>query len=106
MAMQLTLPPAFACTGTSCPSLVGKPAIYITYDSRTRELVEHFGIPALDIMENRPFRMEEFLAPGTFDKFNVRAKVAYGLMRDFLDRNQVAHRMIPTIMPEQVRSAA
>jgi hypothetical protein len=72
---------------------VGKPAIYQTYDSRTRELVEHFDIPAHDIMTQTPFALEPLLEQPLFDRFNARYPVAYDIVRDFLAANGVAHRM-------------
>jgi hypothetical protein len=73
----------------------GRPAIYHTYDSRTRELVEHFAIPSYDIMSNEDFSLDAVLQPGLFDDFNARVPHAYDVMRDFLEANQVSHRMAP-----------
>jgi hypothetical protein len=72
----------------------GKPTIYHTYDSRTRELVEHFAIPSYDIMSENSFSLEEMLSPGLFDGFNARYPIAYNEMREFLIANQVPSRMM------------
>jgi hypothetical protein len=71
----------------------GKPAIYQTYDSRTRELVEHFNIPSHDVMGETPFALESLFEQPIFEKFNARFQVAYDITRDFLEANGVAHRM-------------
>jgi hypothetical protein len=71
------------------------PAIYIVYDSRTRELVELFGIPAYDIMDKRPFALEEHYTPAAYDHFADCYTRAYARMAAFLDKNNVAHRMRP-----------
>ena len=78
---------------------IGKPAIYHTYDSRTRELVEHFAIPSYDIMSETEFDWDSMLAPDTFDGFNARAPRAYDIMRDFLAANGIRHRMQATPPP-------
>lgn len=71
------------------------PAVYIVYDSRTRELAELFGIPSYDIMESRPFRLEEHYTREAFARFEETYVRSYARMADFLDKNRVAHRMRP-----------
>lgn len=71
------------------------PAIYIVYDSRTRELAELFGIPSYDIMEKRPFRLEEHYTSEAFARFEETYVRSYARMATFLDKNDVAHRMRP-----------
>jgi hypothetical protein len=71
----------------------GRPAIYHTYDSRTRELVEHFCIPSYDIKSTEEFSLDSMLRPDLFNEFNARVPVAYDEMRDFLEANGVPHRM-------------
>lgn len=73
---------------------VGKPAIYQTYDSRTRELVDYFRIPAHDIMDDTPFALEPLLDQPLFDDFNKHFPIAYDTIREFLEVNGVAHRML------------
>jgi hypothetical protein len=75
---------------------VGRPAIYITYDSRTRELVEHFSIPAHDIMSEEPFSLDDWLRlDDPFGPFNRSFAGNYRIVRDFLAENGVRHRMTP-----------
>lgn len=71
------------------------PAIYVVYDSRTRELVDYLGIPAYDIMQKEPFALEDYYTQPRFDRFNARYTSAYRRMAEFLDANGVAHLMRP-----------
>jgi hypothetical protein len=73
----------------------GVPAIYIVYDSRTRELAEYLQIPSYDIMDKEPFTLERCFAQERFDRFAAQYRVAYRRMAEFLDANGVAHRMRP-----------
>lgn len=72
-----------------------RPAVYVVYDSRTRELVELFGIPAYDIMSEKPFALEEIYTPEAYAHFAECYRQAYTRMAEFLDKNGVAHRMRP-----------
>lgn len=69
------------------------PAVYVTYDTRTRELVDYLGIPAYDIMANTPFRLEDFLVQERFDRFADSYAAAYQRMKTFLVENGVHNRM-------------
>jgi hypothetical protein len=73
----------------------GVPAVYIVYDSRTRELVELFGIPFYDIMNKKPFALEDYYTEAAYARFSDSYARAYARMANFLDRNGVAHRMRP-----------
>jgi hypothetical protein len=80
------------------------PAVYIVYDSRTRELVELFGIPSYDIMDKRPFALENHYTKEAYAHFEASYVRAYARMAAFLDKNGVAHRMRPEGMrPEGTR---
>lgn len=72
---------------------VGTPAIYVTYDSRTREIVDHFSIPHHDILAPRAFSLKRMMRTELFAEFNARFAVNYGLVRQFLEENSVAHKM-------------
>ncbi len=71
------------------------PAVYMVYDSRTRELVDYLGIPAYDIGDKEPFRLEDYYTQARLDHFNARYAAAYRRMAEFLDANGVAHLMQP-----------
>jgi hypothetical protein len=71
----------------------GVPAIYLVYDTRTREFAELLGIPHYDVMSERPFRLEEFYQQDQFDRFSARYQDVYQDMAAFLHENHVRHRM-------------
>jgi hypothetical protein len=72
---------------------VGIPAIYVTYDSRTREIVDHFSIPHYDILAPRAFSLKRSMRTELFAEFNARFAFNYNLVRQFLEENGVAHKM-------------
>jgi polysaccharide pyruvyl transferase WcaK-like protein len=72
----------------------GVPSIYFTYDSRTAEFVETFDIPAFDIYSGKPFVLEEYWDQARFERFNRTYYQRYRDMRQFLDENGVAHRLV------------
>jgi len=76
---------------------LGIPAIYITYDSRTRELVEQFSIPSYDILDPTPFSVRDYLVDDTFRTFNQRFAINYGVIRNFLTKNGVQNNMFPDL---------
>jgi hypothetical protein len=83
----------------------GKPAIYITLDSRLRELVDLLCLPRHDITNEKPFRIEDYWHQEIFDRFNVRYREMYSKMKQFLDLNGVANRMVDLDWVEQRKSA-
>ena len=78
----------------------GVPSVYFTYDSRTSEFVETFGIPAHDVYSDEPFRLEEFWDQARFERFNRTYYERYREMRQFLEENRIPHRL-----PLQTKSA-
>jgi hypothetical protein len=73
---------------------MGRPAIFLTYDTRTAELAELFSIPTLP--EDRlteDFDVQDFLAGVSFASFNRKFRHRYHSFVKFLDDNRVAHRM-------------
>jgi hypothetical protein len=71
------------------------PSIYFTYDSRTVEFAETFGIPSYDVYSQRAFRLDDYWQQELFEKFNRCYYQRYRDMRDLLDENGVPHRMRP-----------
>ncbi len=71
----------------------GTPAIFCTYDSRSRELAETFAIPGFDMRERRAFVLEDYHTQQAFDRFNAAYRRGYDVMRGFLDANGMAHRL-------------
>ncbi|MBX6366514.1 MAG: polysaccharide pyruvyl transferase family protein [Rhodospirillales bacterium] len=73
----------------------GVPSIYFTYDSRTVEFAETFGIPCYDVYSEKEFRLEDYWQQELFEKFNRCYYQRYQDMRDLLDENGVPHKMKP-----------
>lgn len=71
----------------------GVPSVYFTYDSRTSEFVETFGIPAHDVYAAKPFRLEDYWDQSRFERFNRTYFERYRDMRLFLEENGIPHRM-------------
>lgn len=69
------------------------PSIYFTYDSRTSEFVETFGIPSFDVFSRTEFDIEEYWDQGRFERFNRLYRRGYGEIRSFLDENAIDHKM-------------
>jgi hypothetical protein len=83
----------------------GKPAIYVTLDSRLRELVDLLGLPRHDMTSDKPFRIEDYWHQEVFDRFNERYHTLYGKMKLFLDLNGVTNRMVDVNWAEQRKTA-
>lgn len=73
----------------------GVPAVCVDYDTRSRELADSFDIPTLSMDEIEASPLEELYQPEAFDRFNRNYLGHYRRMRDFLDRNGMAHNMLP-----------
>lgn len=71
----------------------GVPALYFTYDSRTREFAETFRIPSFDVFSEKVFRLSDYWDQGLFDRFNRAYEATYYAMGDFLSENNVPHVM-------------
>jgi len=73
---------------------MGKPAVFLTYDTRTAELAEHFCIPTLSEDQiSDDFNVKKFLQSVSFDCFNENYNDRYKKFADFLDDNKLEHRM-------------
>jgi hypothetical protein len=73
----------------------GVPALYVVYDSRTREFADLFGIPTLDAYREEEFSFEAAYDPARYTTFTRRYAELYQEMRCFLDENGLANRMQP-----------
>jgi hypothetical protein len=71
----------------------GVPALYVVYDSRTREFAELLGIPTLDAYKEEEFSFDAAYDPARYATFARRYAETYQEMRRFLDENGLAHRM-------------
>ncbi|VXC66146.1 polysaccharide pyruvyl transferase family protein [Massilia sp. 9I] len=73
---------------------MGRPAIFVTYDTRTAELAELFSIPTLsEDLIGEDFAVEDFLNKVSFASFNRKFRHRYNAFVRFLDDNKVTHRM-------------
>lgn len=95
LVKQLDLVVGFRLHGNVMALANGVPAVYVVYDMRMREVVQHFDVPAYEIMDEKPFSLEELYTQARFDRFNARYREAYRHMAAFLDANGVAHLMRP-----------
>jgi hypothetical protein len=90
---KLDLVVGFRLHGNLIALANGTPAIYCTYDSRTREFVETYDIPAYDIDSGKEFVFEEYYQQSLFDKFNLAYAKYYQEMGAFLTANGMDHKM-------------
>jgi polysaccharide pyruvyl transferase WcaK-like protein len=71
----------------------GVPALYVTYDSRTREFVETLGIPAIDSKAMDRFSFRREWEKADFDKFERTYAARFGELVAFLEENNMPHRL-------------
>ncbi|WP_029061284.1 polysaccharide pyruvyl transferase family protein [Labrenzia sp. DG1229] len=71
----------------------GIPSIYFTYDSRTREFADTFKIPSFDVFSDKVFRLSDFWDQTRFDGFNGAYRQIFVAMQNFLDENNIDHKM-------------
>jgi len=83
----------------------GVPALYFTYDSRTREFAQTFNIPSFDVFSEKVFRLSDYWDQGLFDAFNRSYADTYFAMSDFLNENGVEHHMQESHPARQQRAS-
>lgn len=71
----------------------GIPSIYFTYDSRTREFADTFKIPSFDVFSDKVFRLSDFWDQSSFDGFNGAYRQVFAAMQNFLNENNIDHKM-------------
>jgi hypothetical protein len=71
------------------------PALYLTYDTRTREFVDTFKIPNFDVLKGEDFHFRKFYEAADFAPFERAYARQYGELRAFLDENRLAHNLAP-----------
>lgn len=82
------------------------PSIYFTYDSRTAEFAETFQIPSYDVYSGKEFVLEEYWQQSRFEHFNRACYQRYRDMREFLDENNVANKMVNHVGKRRTLAAA
>ncbi|NUB46524.1 polysaccharide pyruvyl transferase family protein [Fertoebacter nigrum] len=76
--------------------LAGTPSMLITHDTRTEEMAQFAGIPAVrstDLLAAGRMDMEALLARADFAAFNTRQVAYFRNFIQFLDANAVPHRL-------------
>lgn len=81
------------------------PALYITYDTRTREFVKTLGIPHVDGRYIDKFSFEEAWDQADFGHFEETYQMRFGELKTFLEENGMAHRLGATPTPYVVEAA-
>jgi hypothetical protein len=71
----------------------GIPALYVTYDTRTREFVETLGIPAVESRTLDRFSFRKEWEKADFDKFERTYAARFHDLVAFLDENNMPHRL-------------
>lgn len=71
----------------------GIPAVFFTYDSRTRELASLFQVPALDIENFEPVNLDQIIGNSNFSEFENAYSANYQEYFLFLEENRLLHRL-------------
>ncbi|NJR60068.1 MAG: polysaccharide pyruvyl transferase family protein [Cyanobacteria bacterium CRU_2_1] len=69
------------------------PAIYCSYDSRTREFADTYKIPCYDVDSKQKFVLEDYYRQDLFNQFNQSYQHYYRAMSEFLTKNGMSHKM-------------
>jgi len=81
------------------------PALYITYDTRTREFVKTLGIPHVDGRYIDRFSFEESWDNADFGMFEKTYAERFKDLQKFLDENGMAHRLGKNPTPNLSKAA-
>jgi hypothetical protein len=88
----------FRVHGTVMALQQGIPAIYVTYDTRIRELAALFRVPSLDVEEFLPMDLPSIIEAADFAGFERAYRENYAEYRLFLDENGLKHRLPPALV--------
>ncbi|WP_198018931.1 polysaccharide pyruvyl transferase family protein [Azorhizobium doebereinerae] len=69
------------------------PALYVTYDTRTREFVQTLGIPSIDIRQMDRFSFRKAWDSADFSTFEKAYALRFKELKAFLDENGMSHRL-------------
>jgi polysaccharide pyruvyl transferase WcaK-like protein len=92
-ARQMTAVTGFRLHGNLISLANGVPALYVTYDTRTREFVDTLGIPFVDSRMMDKFNFREAWDAADFGKFERCYRERFGELRTFLEENNMPHRL-------------
>ncbi|WP_197531779.1 polysaccharide pyruvyl transferase family protein [Azorhizobium caulinodans] len=71
----------------------GVPALYVTYDTRTREFVQTLGIPSIDIKQMDRFSFQKAWDKADFGTFEKAYALRFKELKAFLEENGMPHRL-------------
>lgn len=71
----------------------GVPAVLLEYDARSSELAQTVDVPLITPREALALPFSEIFDSGRFLRFEQRYPANYARMKQFLERNGIAHRM-------------
>lgn len=89
----------FRVHGTVMALQQGIPGIYVTYDSRIRELAALYRVPSLDIEDFLPMDLPRIIEAADFTKFEQAYRENYAAYLQFLAENGLRHRLPPAVAP-------
>lgn len=89
----------FRVHGTAMALQQGIPGIYVTYDTRIRELAALYRVPSLDIEDFLPMDLQAIIEAADFTKFEQAYRENYAEYRLFLEENGLRHRLPPALVP-------
>lgn len=87
----------FRVHGTVMALQQGIPAIYVTYDTRIRELAALYRVPSLDVEDFLPMDLPRIIEAADFRGFEHAYRENYAEYRRFLDENGLKHRLPPAL---------
>jgi len=82
----------------------GVPALYMVYDTRTREFVKTLGIPSVETKSMDRFSFEQAWDSAKFDVFEKTYARRYKELLGFLEENNLPHRLESAAKPERPTS--
>jgi len=84
----------------------GIPALYVTYDTRTREFVQTLGIPSVDARQMDRFSFRDAWDKADFGTFERAYARRFAELKAFLTENGMAHRLGAPAIPQSALVAA
>lgn len=90
--------------GNVVTMLAGRPCLMLVFDTRTREMADHFSLPYVDFGKFDPeFPMEHYMELADFSMFRGAYKTRLIEYVDFLEKNGVPHNIFnkyTALLPE------
>jgi hypothetical protein len=79
--------------GNVAALLNGVPAVVLTHDSRTKELCEFASIPHVSVSDIQELNAQRLYEQANFELFEERYNTLYRNYTEFLDENDVPHKL-------------